>query len=345
MKIRKHLVPVAAALLIGSPVAAQIVAQTNDDALHMEEEHLLLELESAERDMVLAERMRAAEARLEEAARQVAELSSRNLPQVARIQSRLIEFADRPRLGVSIGDIEEKGPVEGVRVVAVSPGGAAAGAGLRAGDIITSVNDESLSADDAEAANQRLLDFMKGVEEGDTLTVEYLRDGDVGSIEVEPRVSPVQSFAWAPRGRNYSVSRVPRIHVAPDGPEIVREFSFGWSGAAWGDMELVELSEGLARYFGTDSGLLVISAPKSNAFDLQDGDVIQRIDDREPKSVGHAMRILGSYQAGEKLELKIMRDKRRETLKIDMPDSRSSGFQHRHPREHVIPPQGAIFIP
>ena len=29
----------------------------------------------------------------------------------------------------------------------------------------------------------RLLEFMEAVEEGDVLTVEYLRDGKVGSVE------------------------------------------------------------------------------------------------------------------------------------------------------------------
>jgi hypothetical protein len=48
------------------------------------------------------------------------------------------------------------------------------------------------------------------------------------------------------------------------------------------------------------------------------------IDDREPTSVSHAMRILASYQPGESLELNIMRDKRRQTLNIELPDDRTS---------------------
>jgi hypothetical protein len=36
------------------------------------------------------------------------------------------------------------------------------------------------------------------------------------------------------------------------------------------------------------------------------------------------MRILGSYQSGEKLELRIMRDKRGRKLDITMPDDRTS---------------------
>ena len=40
---------------------------------------------------------------------------------------------------------------------------------------------------------------------------------------------------------------------------------------------------------------------------------------REPKDARHAMRILSSYQSGEKLKLGIMRDKRKKTLEIEVP--------------------------
>ena len=85
------------------------------------------------------------------------------------------------------------GPVEGVKIVGVTPGSAADEAGLRTGDIITAINDESMSAETSTEANRRVLDFMAGVEEGDILEVEYLRDGKVGTVEVEPR--PVEMSA------------------------------------------------------------------------------------------------------------------------------------------------------
>jgi S1-C subfamily serine protease len=90
-------------------------------------------------------------------------------------------------------------------------------------------------------------------------------------------------------------------------------------------MELVSLTEGLGKYFGTDKGLLVVRAPENENFKLEDGDVIQRIDGREPTSVSHAMRILGSYQTGEKFDIEIMRDRKRQTISVEMPDNRQSG--------------------
>ena len=317
MKTLKLLIPVAAALLLATQAAAQ-----QQDA---EEVRRAAEARKAEMRLQEAEareQMREAERQLAEAARQIAELSSQNLPRVVEIEKRVVDLMGKPRLGVTVGGNEDQGPVEGVNILGVTPGSAADDAGLRAGDVITGVNGESLSADDGNDANRRLLDVMKDVEEGDKLEVEYLRDGNVGKVEVEPRIMDAHTYAWVGDAEDFEFD-MPEIHVAPG---AVRKYRFASPllGSSWGDMELVELNEGLGRYFGTEAGLLVVSAPKSEALKLKDGDVIQSIDGREPTSVGHAMRILSSYQAGEKLELGIMRDKRRQTLNIELPDDRTS---------------------
>ena len=244
--------------------------------------------------------MREAEERLAEAARKIAELSTSNLPTIVDIERR-IHMDGRTVLGITIASDDGAGPVEGVTVRGVSPGGAAADAGLQSGDIITAVNDESLTADDDEQANSKLVDFMSGVEEGDILEVEYLRNGKQASVEVKPREMSALAFAFGRGGRNFS------MQVAPNAPDF--DFSrFAWvsDGSGWGHMEMVSLTERLGTYFGTDEGLLVVRAPDDESLKLEDGDVIQSIDGREPRSVSHAMRILGSYQSGEQLELQIM---------------------------------------
>lgn len=318
MKTMKILVPAAAALLLAGQAAAQGTAAE-------EERRVQAQLEKEE----VQRQMREAERQLEEAARRIAELSQQNLPRIVKVESKVVDLMSGPRLGVTVGGNEGKGPVEGVNILGVSPGSAADDAGLRAGDVITAVNGESLSADDGAESNRRLLDFMAGVEEGDKLSVEYLRDGNVGKVEVEPRVMGPQVYAWAGDGQNFEF-KMPPIHMAP---EAMRQYGFAspFIGGSWGDLELVELNKDLGRYFGTDAGLLVVSAPKSDALKLQAGDVIQSIDGREPTSVGHAMRILASYQAGEQLELGIMRDKRPQKLDVTMPDDRTSMLAPRPP--------------
>lgn len=348
MKTIRLLIPVVAALLL----AAEAAAQTDDKAaaeaeLERAEAMRTQALQESEaRDAEVTRRLEEAERKMAEAAREIAELTSDRLPQLQQVERR-IEFidADKPRLGVTVGDDQENGPVEGVRIMAVTPGSAADDAGLRAGDILTSVNDESLSADDGGEAAQLLVEFMGGVEEGDVLTVEYLRGGKVGSVEVEPRPVEMRGFSFFGAPRDFTLPDVPEIHVAPgDVDALVNRFDFRWLGNAWGDMELVALNEGLGKYFGTDSGLLVVSAPESDALQLEDGDVIQKIDGREPTSVRHALRILSSYQPGETLTLEIMRDKRKQTLSIEVPDNRSS-MASPAPRPAVATRPAAWFAP
>ncbi|MFQ5608973.1 MAG: PDZ domain-containing protein [Woeseiaceae bacterium] len=295
--------------------AGQALAQTEAD-------ERVREIEAREAEF--AQKMLEAEERLAEAAAQVAELSQQRLPQIANLQRYVYDFSTKPRMGVTIEVTDEGTPVEGVRIIAVTPNSPADEAGLRTGDVLTAVNGETLSAENIMEANKILLDFMQGVEEGDTLDVEYLRDGKVGKLEVQPRIIGPQAYAWAGAEGNFSMPQFPQLHVAPNGLERYRlRFGSGWRGT-WGDMEVVELTEGLGRYFGIDKGLLIISAPDSNAFKLQEGDVILSIDGREPSSVNHCMRILSSYQPGEKLVFNIMRDKKRDTIEIEIPDDRTS---------------------
>jgi len=265
-------------------------------------------------------RMHEAERRMAEAARQVAELSMRRLPRGERLE-RIIRTGRGPVLGVTIGPAEGDESVEGVEIYGVTPGGAAEEAGLHAGDIITSINGETLTADNAEIATAKLLDFMNGVEEGDELELEYLRQGKSATVALAPRAMDANAFAFSFDGENF---RSPDFNVRVAPPVGGNSFVWMSDAGGFGDMEMVKLTERLGRYFGTAEGLLVVRAPDNDVLKLEDGDVILSIDGRKPKSVSHAMRILGSYQSGEKLEIEIMRDKRSRTVEIEMPDNRRS---------------------
>jgi C-terminal processing protease CtpA/Prc len=313
MKMWKSLTLVVAALLFAGATAAQ-----------PGDEEQQRELQS--REVELTVRLKEAEMRMAEAARQIAEISSQRMPKIAQLERNFEMAHNKPRIGVTIDAEVAEGPVEGVRIGGVTPGSAADDAGLHAGDVITAINSESMSAENSHQANVRLLDFMRGTEEGDELEIEYLRNGNVGSVAVSPRVVEMHAFAWAPDEQQM---RITKLHGLANAPQIVQglrmDFGFPWAGSGLGNMELVELNKGLGKYFGTDTGLLVVSAPSADGIKLLDGDVIQSIDGRVPKDVRHAMRILSSYQSGETLELGIMRDKKKRKLKIEIPaDHRSS---------------------
>ena len=99
----------------------------------------------------------------------------------------------------------------------------------------------------------------------------------------------------------------------------VREFRHFWPGEFVG-MKLASITPKLGAYFGTSEGVLVVQAPQDAAFKLEDGDVIQAIDGRKPEDGAHAMRILRSYKAGEKLNLSVLRQRKPLTLAITMPE-------------------------
>jgi S1-C subfamily serine protease len=91
------------------------------------------------------------------------------------------------------------------------------------------------------------------------------------------------------------------------------------SGTAFRSLELVGMTPKLGQYFGTDKGLLVVRAPASTAYRLEEGDVLLSIDGRVPESPGHAFRILHSYQPGEQVKLNVMRNRKAVELTAKVP--------------------------
>jgi hypothetical protein len=86
----------------------------------------------------------------------------------------------------------------------------------------------------------------------------------------------------------------------------------------------------LGQYFGTDKGLLVVRAPDDSRLKLEEGDVLLDIDGRTPSSPSHALRILSSYQGGEKLRLNVMRAKKKQSFEITVPEGTGEGeFEHQ----------------
>jgi putative serine protease PepD len=77
------------------------------------------------------------------------------------------ETVPHPQLGVQIGD----GTNGGVELAAVTAGGAAAEAGLKAGDVITAIDGTAVSDADALAS------LIASHQPGDRLRVTYRRGG------------------------------------------------------------------------------------------------------------------------------------------------------------------------
>ena len=265
----------------------------------------------AKTQAALERRLADARKRLDDAAREVANLSislSDDVVPYTRTFGRVMGGPPRAVLGINLGPNDDvKGG--GVEVVSVSPGGAAERAGLKAGDVLTEINGKTLKSTDDESAREQLLGEMRKVKPGDTIALSYRRDNKVVKASL---------VAQALKDHFFSIPVPPAAGIGP--MPRMPNFVFMRGEGVFGSAELVPMTPKLGQYFGTETGLLVVRAPDDSRLKLEDGDVIVDIDGRVPASPSHALRILSSYQAGEKLKLNILRTKKRMSFEVTVPE-------------------------
>lgn len=171
---------------------------------------------------------------------------------------------DRPRMGVILQNEGSGGAnADGARIQAVTPGGPADEAGLKAGDVVTEIGGASLkgSGRGGERPGEKLARIVRESDEGDTLTVAYLRDGTSRSTRIVVRsLGPdAYAFGWSSDSNDVRFDvdlpglrigdvRMPRVDLAPLRVRLPH---------LWLDLELVTLDDQLGEYFGTREGLLV----------------------------------------------------------------------------------------
>jgi hypothetical protein len=294
--------------------------------------------------------LEAARQRLEAAAHEVAELSSRLGENVSLRFMRRGSQPPRAMLGVQIDSRPGSG---GAHVMAVSPGGAAAAAGIEVDDVITAIDGEDLAK--AADPGRALVERMRELKPETPVKLRVAHAGKVREVEVTPRAPPPGMAAFAgpmpgmapPGGGVIEERRI--VRPGPDGEPQTQIFQFRSPGPGGRDgpgpdgpmtfqlearefqgLELATLSPRLGGYFGAKAGVLVVRAGGS-PLKLEDGDVITAIDGREPTSATHATRILRSYQQGEKVVIKLVRDHKAQQVEVVM--------EGRGPRQERGPPR------
>ena len=260
----------------------------------------------------LDRRLEQAQRRLEQAASEVARLSTQ-LSTSAMQEVMPMIGSSHAIIGVQL---ESAGDTSGARVREVSPGGPAAEAGIRTGDVVVAVNGTAITADEP---TRQVVRIMREVKPESRVAVRVLRNGKPQEFTVTARGSPMFDF-------DFSLN---------DWPEVTGAFMFH---RPLMDMELATISPQLGSYFGTDKGVLVVRAPTDGALKLEDGDVILAIDGRQPTSGSHATRILGSYQPGEKVTLRVLRRHKTEDIVATLPER--SVPEHRESHRETMRPAG-----
>ncbi len=314
MKLSIYASLLALSVVCAVPAFAQ-PAEVKRDAAEVKRDAAETKRDAAEEARTRA-KLEEARVRLDKAAREVAELSG-ELGANARREIHIRTDGGPPRavLGVQIDPEKSK---NGVRVLSVSPGGPAAEAGMLQDDVIVSLDGVSM-------ADHSLIGQMQKVKPEQKVKVHVLRAGKKKDLIVIARPMAPESGVWSfndfefdgATGHARAGMAMPAMPGMP-GIGQVRRFQF--FGNEFSGLELASITPKLGAYFGATEGVLVVSAPESDSFKLEDGDVIQSIDGRKPEDGGHALRILRSYKSGEKLNLSVLRQKKPLTLAVTMPE-------------------------
>jgi len=296
------LLPLSGALLAAPPVSTPAPTET---------------------DAATQQRMAALQARMNALASRMAALSAKIGDEANASTLRYFADSRRGMLGMAVHSTDDSFHVD-----AVTPGGPAERAGLKAGDTITAVNGKALSRNNAST-----LTGLSDLPAGKPARLAVSRDGKTLHVDVTPeRLQPEDWRATvraAERAADQAVASVQspefQKHIqqsideamknasaAIDSAAIARESASAAREAAieagensrhwfvsmspWWGLNLAPLNPDLGGYFGTDKGVLVLSRSDKQFPELQPGDVITDIGGKsmaQPEDVQRALRGAG----------------------------------------------------
>jgi C-terminal processing protease CtpA/Prc len=219
----------------------------------------------------------------------------------------------RPRIGVLVR--EDGGQdAQGAYIEAVTPGSPAEKAGIKAGDVLTSLDGKPLNQGHPMS---RLVEAVRAAKPGSSVVVNLLRGKSTAAVNV----AIPEGQGWA-----YDMPPLPPLPPMPPTPPDLGDvgftrFSSRHLSEHWRDMDLVALNPELGEYFGAKEGVLVLKAPADATLPLKAGDVILKVGDRQPTSPSQVVRILRSYEPGESFKVELVRKKDRQTLTGKIPES------------------------
>jgi C-terminal processing protease CtpA/Prc len=242
---------------------------------------------------------------MREAERQIRE-SRNQMRQMLREQRRMGLY---PMLGVWVKtDPTQK---DGVVVDKVVSGGPAEKAGIRAGDVLLSVKGQRLNEpsdgglESTAHTVARLLALVHSSYRGDKIPVQYRRGSETKDAEVSIEgPSHGEHSPW--------ITEMNALKNLP--------FPARWQG-----LELVGMNPELGEYFGTDHGLLVVRGSRESKLNVKPGDVILKIGEQPAESPMQAVRVLHSFDPGKPITLEILRHKRPQKVKLQLPSVDDDG--------------------
>ncbi len=259
---------------------------------------------------------------------------------------RYIGDTDRAMIGVVFSDSDKP---RGLRVDAVTPGGPAEKAGIKHGDIITSIDGKPLAPGGDGAVSWPLRDLKIDQQ----VRLGMVRDGKSSEITVKAERREPYNFAFAfgdndlkdlgklgnldglaagelqspefqHRIQAQAERAMERAQVAGEraGEKVRRSLERFNIAMPWWGLNLASLNSDLGGYFGTDHGVLVLSTDDSLKA-LKSGDVLLDIDGSKVERPEDAFRLLREPPAGSDVKVQVMRQHKPLTLSVKTPEFKS----------------------
>jgi hypothetical protein len=261
---------------------------------------------------------------------------------------RYIGDPERAMIGVVFSNSDKP---RGLRVDAVTPGGPAEKAGLKHGDIITSVDGKPLAQDGEGSITWPLRDLKVDQQ----VRIGLVRDGKSSEVAVKAERREPYNFAFAFGDNDLKdlgmLGKLDGLHSTLESQEFQRRMQtqvehamdrariaekagekagekvrrslerFNISMPWWG-LNLASLNADLGGYFGTEHGVLVLSSDESLKA-LKSGDVLLDIDGNKVERPEDAFRMLREPPAGSDIKVQVLRQHKPITLSVKTPEFKS----------------------
>ncbi len=224
----------------------------------------------------------------------------------------IIRVSGYPWLGVQISnvtpdivDFETLPAEQGAYVSNVTEDSPADSGGLRQGDIIIRFADREIYEADG------LVRAVRRSEKNEPINIVIIRNGEEHTLTVTLRERPRRQAL-----------RVP----GPDRPRIMIDHRHGRLG-----ISVIDLNPQLGEYFKVPDGNGVLvekvreDTPAEKA-GIRAGDVIVKIGDREIDTARRLRRVLSTYDAGEEIQIELVREGARRTVTAQLEERSVSEF-------------------
>ncbi len=262
---------------------------------------------------------------------------------------RYLSDPDRAMVGVVLSPSPK-----GARVDALTPDGPAERAGLRSGDIVTEVDGKPLASGGDEAGLADARTRLAELKDGQEVRLAYLRDGKPGKpvtlkaqrreaqnwprlfVDVDANIEAARATAEADAEARVHVIEARRATARAEGDaarsladaqRAVRHIEISRldeaRGTPWWGVNLAAVNPDLGHYFGTDRGVLVLSAKEGTAGGLKPGDIIHKVGGDAVGKPEDALRALRDRAGGSDVTLDVLRDRKKLELAMKVPEHMS----------------------